>query len=340
VVVAAPNWVGDVVMATPAFRAVRASCPGARVTLLVRPYTLPVLAGAPWFDRVVEISGKPRSLAALVRASVALRKARADLAVVFPNSFRSALMAWLGGARMRVGYERDGRSILLTSAEPRPWEAGRFRPVYMAEYYLALLRPLGMNPAGTALELFVTEEEDRKARDLFDRWGLGPDDPVVGVNPGAAWGSSKCWPPERFAEAADRISRASGARILVLTGPGEEEVGERIAETMQTPCLLPSPAEIPLDVLKPVVRRLGLLVTNDTGPRHYASALGTPAVVVMGPTDPRYTSRPDEDATVLQSERDCVPCHLKTCPRGHECMLDISPESVAEAALERLSSGA
>jgi heptosyltransferase-2 len=159
------------------------------------------------------------------------------------------------------------------------------------------------------------------------------DDLLVGLNPGAAWGSSKCWPPERFAAVGDGLSESGGAKIIVLAGPGEEGVQSAIVAKMARPVLAPEPGRVPLDVLKPLVKRLKLLVTNDTGPRHFANAFGIPSVVVMGPTDRRYTSNPRERAVVLQSGIECVPCHLKTCPRDHQCMLEITPEKVIEEAL-------
>ena len=330
--VVAPNWVGDVVMATPAFRALRQSLPETHITLLVRAYASKILAGAPWFDRVVEMQGSPRSLATVVRTARALRRLQPDLAVIFPNSFRSALTVWLGGARHRVGYRRDGRSVFLTSALPRPKREGAFAPMYMADYYLALLADLGIEARSGNLELFVTDSEEERMDAVWARHGVGADEQVVALNPGAAWGSSKCWPPDRFARTGDLLAERHGVRVAVLAGPGEEEVQGAIVKGMKGPAVALTAGDVPLDLLKPLVRRLALLVTNDTGPRHYANAFSIPAVVVLGPTDPAYTRNPSERAVVLQSERDCVPCHRKTCPRGHECMLDITPEQVAEAA--------
>jgi heptosyltransferase-2 len=336
ILVICPNWVGDVVMATPAFRALRTSFPHAEIAVLFRPYVAGILEGAPWFDRVIEYDRRKGSLRDAVRLIRRFRKEAYDLAVVFPNSFRTALLAGLGGARERVGYVRDRRGFLLTRAVPRPGEGpgeeGTFHPVYMVDYYLELAAAAGAKPMGRELELPLPAATDAKAAALLENHGVADGEKLIGLNPGAAYGSSKCWMPERFAEAGDRLAERFKARVLVMAGPGEEAVQKDIVSRMTSKPMAPAPGELPLDVLKGVVKRLALLVTNDTGPRHYASAFGVPAVVIMGPTDPRYTQSPDERAVVLREEVDCGPCHLKTCPEDHRCLTAITPAMVVEAA--------
>jgi heptosyltransferase-2 len=335
-----PNWVGDVVMATPAFRAMRSSFPDAEIVVLLRPYVAGILEGAPWFDRVVEYDRRKGSLRDAIRLIRRFRSEDFDLAVVFPNSFSTALLAGLGGARERVGYVRDRRGFLLTRAVPRPGEGpgeeGSFRPVYMVDYYLDLATAAGAQPAGRHLELHLPPATDAKAAALLEEHGVAEGEKLIGLNPGAAYGSSKCWMPERFAEAGDLLAGRFGARALVMAGPGEEEVQKDIVSKMKSSPVAPPPHALPLDVLKGVVKRLYLLVTNDTGPRHYAGAFGVPAVVLMGPTDPRYTHSPDERSVVLREDVDCGPCHLKTCPEDHRCMTAITPAMVVEAARELL----
>jgi heptosyltransferase-2 len=338
-----PNWVGDLVMATPAFRALRSSFPGARITGVVRPYGSGILEGSPRFDRLVLFDRRRDSLSRSARAVAALRAEDFDLAVVFPNSLSAALFARLAGARERVGYARDRRSFLLTKALPRPGEGpgeeGAFRPVYMVDYYLALARAAGAGEGGRELELFGAPESAAKAARLLEALGAAPGDRLVGLNPGAAFGSSKCWPPERFAEAGDRLAERLGARCIVLAGPGERDVQDAIASRMRTRPHCPAPEDLPLPVLKEVVKRLALMVTNDTGPRHLAHAFGVPCVVLMGPTDPRYTEDPGERAAVLRVDVPCGPCHLKTCPSDHRCMTALTAAMAVEAAERLLGAG-
>ncbi|MHC5038193.1 MAG: lipopolysaccharide heptosyltransferase II [Planctomycetota bacterium] len=343
ILVICPNWVGDVVMATPALRALRTSFPEAKITGLVRPYVSLILEGAPWFDRLWRYDRRRNSLREAIRAVRGIRREDFDLAVVFPNSFSTALLARLGGVGERVGYVRDRRGLLLTRSLPRPGEGpgeeGAFQPVYMVDYYLDLVAAAGAEPSGRHLEIFLPPETEAKAAALLERLGQGPGGRWIGLNPGAAFGSSKCWLPERFAEAGDRLAERHGARCIILAGPGEEEVQGRIASLMHSSPATPSPGEVPLDVLKGVVKGLDLLVTNDTGPRHFAHAFNVPAVVLMGPTDPRYTQCGLERAKVLRVEVDCGPCHLKVCPTDHRCMTALTADLVVEAAAELLGEG-
>jgi heptosyltransferase-2 len=336
ILVIVPNWVGDVVMATPAFRSLRLSFPEAEITYLARPYVTGILHGAPWFDRLIPYDRRKGSLRDAVRLIRGFRSEEFDLALVFPNSFSTALLAKLGGAREKIGYVKDRRGFLLTKAIPRPGEGpgegGEFQPVYMADYYLELVAAAGARPHGTQLQLFVPEDTEKRAAELLQKLGAKNGDTLVGLNPGAAYGSSKCWMPERFAEVGDRLAADFGARCLILAGPGEDPVQEEIASRMRSAPMTPAPRDLTLDVLKGVVKRITLLVTNDTGPRHFASAFDIPSVVLMGPTDPRYTRSPSERAVVLRQEVDCGPCHLKTCPEDHRCMTSLTVDMVLDAA--------
>jgi len=151
------------------------------------------------------------------------------------------------------------------------------------------------------------------------------------LNPGASFGSSKCWPPEYFARLAELLQEALRCRILLLVGPGEEGIAQRIVTASRARIINTADARVTLAQLKPLIKRCDLLVTNDTGPRHYAVAFGVPHIVLMGPTNARYTASNLEHTTVLQRSLPCVPCHKKTCPLGHHaCMREITPESVME----------
>lgn len=344
-----PNWVGDVVMATPAVREVRARFPGARVVAYCRPYVRKILEDSPRIDAfILEARRGPLGLPARETLR-ALRAERFDLAVVFTHSFRTGLLARLSGARRRVGYDRGGRGWMLTDrVPPLPKERNargkrRIRPENMVEHYLKLVRPLGCPGAETREELFFGPEAEEAVEKALSARGVDGAKPLVGVNPGASFGSSKMWGAERFAALADRLAAPPeagglGAETLFFCGPGEEPILEDIRGRMKARAHFIAPAEATLATLKGFVARLDLLITNDTGPRHYAVALGKPAVVIMGPTDPRYTEVNMERTRVLRREVPCGPCHLKTCPIDHRCMTEIAPEEVLEAARRALAS--
>jgi heptosyltransferase-2 len=202
----------------------------------------------------------------------------------------------------------------------------------MVEYYMAICKWLGLETSASRRpSLFIPDSVQRKAQRLIDRYGIGEGDRVIGINPGARFGSSKCWDSEHFAALADQLDNEWDCRILLFVGPGEESIADAIIEKSRAPIINTAPDRVDLGLLKPLVKRCQLLITNDTGPRHYAVAFGVPVVVIMGPTDPRYTAANLEKTTVLQKDLACIPCHEKVCRYDHECMTSIRPETVLEA---------
>lgn len=323
-----PNWLGDVAMCTPALRALRTRFPEARLTVGGRASACALLEGLPWFERLEVLRARPGARGTLQDAR-RLRPYSRDLAVIFPHSFRAALLARLAGARRRVGYDRDNRRWLLTDPVPPYMEDGRIQPVYMAREYLDLLASLGCVDDGQGLELAADSEA---AADVTRR--LDGDGPRVGIAPGAAFGPSKRWPAERFAAAADALAEAVGAQCVLITGPGEEGLRAEVLAAARTPLQeFHGPGGPDIKTLKAVVSRLDLLVGNDSGPRHVAVAFRVPTVCIMGPTSPRYSVGPYERGCVLEGEADCRPCQQPVCPTSHQCMTSITPGRVVDAAL-------
>jgi len=331
ILVRCPNWVGDCVMATPALRALRETFPDAHISLLLKDYVRPVLEGAPWFDDTIACRDKP--LFSLFRTAEDIRSLGFDIAVIMPNSFRSALSIWLARVPRRVGYGRNGRSFLLTDPLEPPREGGRIVPVNMVDYYLALLRRIGCNPSSRREELFFSPRSEERAVRLLEGHGWRPGDRLIALNPGGRYGSSKLWEAEKFAAVGDRLRERYDARIIVLYGPGEEPIATRIAECMSTKPILPLEQGYDLDILKPIIKRTMLLVTNDTGTRHYAVAFDRPVVVIFGSTDRRYTDVNLEKTAIVSATVDCAPCQRKVCrEKQHRCMELVTPEMVLEAA--------
>jgi heptosyltransferase-2 len=339
ILVTAPNWVGDIVMATPAFRCIRDNFPGAKVTLLLKPYVKGLLEGAPWFDEIVEYDPlakhkHPGKYLSLIRK---LRKEKYDLAFILPNSFSSALMIWLARADRRIGYVRDNRSWMLTDPIQRPKEKGRFLPAYMGDYYLRLCTSIGCKVGSKNTEVFVSPESKKKIDELFDKYGMADTKPKVLINPGASYGSSKFWTAEGFAETAKLLQKKLDCHVMLVTSPEEKDLAKKIVDAANGSIVNLSQDNISLELLKALVEKSSLLITVDSGPRHLAVALNKPVVVVMGPTDPRYTQTKQEIGRVVRTAVDCAPCHLKVCPTDHRCMTQIKPQKVAEAALELIT---
>ena len=331
-----PNLVGDSVMATPTLRALRRGFPGARIVGIMKPAVAATLAGSPRIDEVIlsdpKSSDRHRRFPMVVRK---LRAGRFDLAVLLPNSIRAALMARLGGIERSVGYARGGRGLLLTDRLRAPKDdRGRFVPVPIVEYYLGLARHLGAAIDSMACELFMTFEEESATDRAWRRLGIDGGEPVVCLNTGGAFGPSKNWPMEHFATLARLLIEAMPVRVLVLCGPDERSNARAIVDRVGDPRVLSLADEaVSIGLTKGSVRRSRLLVTTDSGPRHFAAGFGVPVVSLFGPTRIAWTRTHHPLAIHLQQPVPCGPCQRPECPLGHHrCMLELRPIDVFEAA--------
>lgn len=320
-------------MATAAFHDIRRAFPSSHVTLLLKPGRQRVVAGSEDFDDIItdRSSGAPRQF---VRTVLELRRRRFDLAVLFADSLRSRLIARLAGIPRRVGYVRNLGGFLLTDRVRYPGPGGAKIPEPMPLRFGRLVTALGTELGDLRPRLAVPAECEVALRGRLDRLGIAGGAPLIGLSPGASFGASKIWPPEHFAALGDHLVARYGAQVVILVGPGEEPIAREIEARMREPAVSTADDLVPLDELKALVRELRLLVTTDTGPRHYAVAFGVPTVVLMGPTDPRHTDIHLERTVVMRLELPCSPCHLKVCPIDHRCMRDLGPESVLESIEE------
>jgi len=335
ILVRGPNWVGDAVMATPTLRALRAAHPRAEILLEAPAHLEGLFRGLPDFDAFLPAVRGGRALLARARA---LRDARCDWAVLLPDAPRSALAPFLAGTPRRIGYARDPlRRALLTDALPPPRDAdGRRVPVPMVERYLAVSRALGCPDRGDALELRVDPVDAENVAKRLSRSGILPDDAVLVVTPGASFGASKLWPPEHFASACDAIARRRGLAPVLAPAAGEVATARTVAGRMRERASVLCDPPLDLSELKALVARATLVLTNDTGPRQIAVAFARPAVVVMGPTDPRHTASHLGRQRVLREQVACAPCHRPVCPIDHRCMTRLAPARAVAAADELL----
>ena len=323
-------------MATSAFVDIRRSYPNAHIAILVKPGRDGILAGGDYYDELI-VDRSPRGLGELMATARELRRRRFDLAILFSDSFRVAAMTALAGIPRRVGYRRNLRSLLLTEPLRYPGLRGVKTPEPMPARYGRILSVLGITPGDSRPVLRVTENEEARLRDRRAKLGVRDGEQLVGLNPGAAFGASKMWPPEHFARLGDAIVERFGARAVILVGPGEEPIAVAIERRMRHRPVSTANSLVPLDELKALVRDLRLLVTTDTGPRHYAVAFRVPVVVLMGPTDPRYTNiNLDETELLRREDVECIACHHKVCPIDHRCMRWITPEHVLDR-IDRLN---
>jgi heptosyltransferase-2 len=336
IVVFGPNLIGDTVMATPTFRALRRGFPGSRLVGVIRRHVAPTLEGTPWFDELIpsdpHAGARGSGSCAVVKR---LRRERFDLAVLLPNSFRSALMAWLAGIPRRLGYERHGRGLLLSERLHHPRDArGRRLPVPIVESYLKLARHLGCPVESVRLELATTASDEDRADRAWRALGLTPGERIVCLNTGGAFGPAKSWPSEYFGELARRLAEEAGAHVLVLCGPGERGAAREITARAGHPRVVSlADQELSIGLTKASIRRASLLITTDSGPRHFAAAFGTPVVALFGPTHIAWTRTHHPRAWHLHHPVPCGPCQRPICPEGHHrCMRELTPESVYRVA--------
>lgn len=335
-----PNWLGDVAMATPALRAMRRHFgPDARIVGILRPYLADVLAGTPWlneqwfFDR----KAKDRSMHAWAVAR-RMRAEKFDMAVLMTNSLRTAFVARLGGAAERIGYVRYGRGPLLTGKLYPHCVNGQIEPVPMVETYLELTRAIGCGEESPQLELATVEADELSADAVFERLGLRRDGRVVALNSSGAYGGSKLWPVEYFAELAQRIVTNFDHDVLVTCGPKERDIARQILGLAGCDRVF-SMADQPMDIgtAKACIRRCRLMVSTDSGPRHVAAAFGLPLVTLYGPMLPVWGKNPTQRAIDLVLELDCIGCHKRVCPLGHHlCMRDLSVDLVYASVMSQL----
>jgi heptosyltransferase-2 len=327
-----PNWVGDLVMATPTLRAVRRYLgPAARIVGVLRPQLATLLSGTDWIDKLHCFdSHSPLAEHGQLALLARLRRERFDIALLLTNSLRSAAMAWLGGAKQRIGYARGGRSWLLTCRVPANRDGRHYRPVPMVESYLALARAIGCPEESPQLELAITADEREQAAQVWRDLGLRSDGRVVALNSTGAYGAAKLWPAEHCAALARQIVDKLDHDVLVLCGPGERETARQIAARCNSPRVFSLAAqEAGLALTKGCLARCRLLVSTDSGPRHIAAALGLPVVTLLGPTRPEWIANPTVRGPLLRAEVPCLGCGQRECPlKHHRCMWLLMPDRV------------
>ena len=321
IAIRAPNWLGDVVLSLPAVRDIRRAFPEAKICVVARPSVAPLYEAVPEVDAVREVKGMRDEIAAL--------RTGFDLAILLTNSIGTALAAAAAGVPQRWGYATQGRGLLLTRSAPVP---GNARGRSQVHYYRAMLAAMGL-PTSDALD---TSIDPLPAWKDAGRALIGPGR-FFGIAPGAAKGTSKQWPPERFAAAADRLAIELGARAVLLGSAADAGAAKAVAQAMKSPaqdlC-----GRTDLRAFVGLVACLDGLVSNDSGAMHIGASVGIPTVGVFGPTNPDETHPVGARAAFVRGVAECSPCHHVTCPIDHRCLTSVNPESVVEVLLRQVRS--
>ena len=363
ILVRGTNWLGDAVMTTPALMRLREKYPDAHIALLAPEKLADLWANHPAVNETIPFAPGD----SVFSVGKTLRAGNYDLALVFPNSPRSALEVWLAGIPQRIGHARPWRNFFLTHAVPARAEtvkmqkrsAGEIRQLVAADVsrrtgrndraftsaatahqmheYLHLVAVLGANPEPLTPQLFVTPGEIEAANKKFDLSKIKR--PLLGLNPGAEYGPAKRWPLEKFIAAASEIQKRTNCTWLVFGGQADVEIANRIESAMASPpsAIWNLAGKTSLRELMTLLKICRVLLTNDSGPMHVAAALGPPVVVPFGSTSPELTGPGlpgDPRHRLLKSDAPCSPCFLRECPIDFRCLNGISAERVVEAVLQ------
>ncbi len=337
ILIRAVNWVGDAVMTTPAIGVIRRHFPEAEITVLANPLVAALFSPHDWVDRVMvfDRNGKHQGIFGRLKLARELRRESFDLAIILPNSFDSALVPWLAGIPARLGKSSDGRGLAFDRT--LLYLAKSVAISHEVNYYLDLLRHFGISGPAGKLQLFITPDEELAADKTLAEHGISKGDFVIGINPGAAYGSAKRWYPDRFAGVAGRLADTWGARIVVFGGPAETQIAADIERDLDGNCLNLA-GKTGMRELMALIRRCNFLVSNDSGPMHIAAAFGVPLTAVFGPTDHATTSPFNDSAAIVRKPVECAPCKLRECPTDHRCMTAVTVEDVVEASIRLMAS--
>ena len=329
VLVRGVNWIGDSVMTLPALRALRKGLPDARIAFLVKPWVSPVFENNPDVEEIIVYADKYRSIIGKLSLSRMLRKKAFCSAILFQNAFDAALITFLSGIRS-AGYRRDGRGFLLTNSIPVPLNEKKVHQIY---YYLHLIEELGIKAEYSDPYIYLALDERLHARNLLSDMRR----PVLGINPGAAYGSAKRWFPERFADIANWFIQDTRGSIVIFGGPSEIDIADEIYRNMYPEFRTSGSAislagKTTLRELISLISECDAFLTNDSGPLHLAYAVRTPLVALFGSTAPELTGPPPEmndNNIVITPDLPCRPCFGRTCKnKDMKCMYAITPDEV------------
>jgi heptosyltransferase-2 len=332
-----PSPMGDAVLCTPALRAIRQHFKSSQIAFFAKPVVREVLSPSSFNDIWLEQQDNNP-----FRIAKKLGARKFTHAILFKNSFASGLAVFLARIPSRIGYAREGRSLFLTDKlYPLKLPDGKFKPLSMIDYYLAISSALGADAADRKLELFIDPQEEQRLRaklpELFNC-----DGPIVAIVPGGAFGPSKCWLSERFAQTADWLTTNYNATVVVSvsSAPAEKQIANEICHSSKHKLVNLAERPISLGELKSFFSIADLVISNDTGPRHIAIALRRKVISLFGPNDPAWTDTSYENEIQLIGDVPCAPCRRPVCKESeHLCMQAITAESVCKAAQQLLEKG-
>jgi lipopolysaccharide heptosyltransferase II len=325
-----PNWIGDALLTTPIIHGLKKNLSDSEITVLARPWVAPIFEANPEVNGLIlyEHTGLHQGIQGKLHLARLLRARKFEAVIHFPHSFESAWISHLSRIPIRIGYATEGRRWLLT----HPLRSSKdLRNVHQVSYFFHLLEPLGIkkdpSPEKDPLRLTVAPEHKKKMALAMKTWGISSKDPLVGIAPGAIYGSAKCWPFRRFEELAEKIRQAWQARVVLL-GTVHDAQGVPVKDN---PPYLNLVGKTGLGEALALMEKCRLIIANDSGLMHAATALKIPLVALFGPTDLNRTGPWGKNFRIVRKDFPCSPCLKKNCPEQQTCLEAIGVEEVWEA---------
>jgi heptosyltransferase-2 len=341
ILIRSTNWIGDAVMTTPAVRTIRRNYPDAELTLLALPWVADVFRASPHIDRIVayDKQGRHAGLKGKFVLAGDLRGQGYDAAILLQNAFEAAFITMLARIPVRAGYTTDGRRLLLTHGVKK---AGDIKDRHQVHYYQEMLQGLGLEPGPDDLELHIADEDVLWAASSLNQYTEGEKRPIIGINPGAAYGPAKCWPAEKYAQLAERLYQETDGIVVVFGTNADRVAAGQIQEAVNSQIrVIDLTGKTTLGQALGMISLCSVFVTNDSGLMHVAAALRVPTVAIFGSTDHIATGPYSDNASIVRTELDCSPCLETHCPRKHfRCMEDIHVDDVARAVYGHLEKAA
>ena len=333
ILVRMPNWLGDLVMATPVLADLRLRFPNARLTAMCKKPIAQLLEHDQHIDELFAFTKPSGWISHLDREIVRpLRSSNYDLGVLLTNSLSSAWWFWRGGVRHRLGYPGHFRRFLLDKTPPYPQN---IESQHLVVTYKSLLEPLGIPISSTDPYVHLTTEEVTHAKSLLQKHGWQPKETLIGINPGAAYGSAKCWLPDRFKELTLRLLGEPHQRILYFGDHSGAPLVNDICSELKSQRIINLAGKTTIRELAALIQQCNLLITNDSGPMHLAAAVGTPPLALFGSTSDVKTG-PYKLGEVIHKRVACSPCYKRVCPIDFRCMKRIEVDEVYHKSQEML----
>ncbi len=326
IIVRMPNWLGDLVMATPILEDLKTFWPHAKITAMCQGSLGDILDNNPYLDEILKFKKPNGWLHRSAHGDIQklLTQGHYDLGILLTHSFSSAWWFWKGQVKNRIGYATNFRSWLLDSPIALPKEIDA---QHLVTTYKMLLSPLHIPLSTTNPQLYLSEAEKSKTKEYLINNNIGPENILIGINPGAAYGSAKCWLPERFKAVSQMLLANSKIRLIYLGDKAGSSLVDEICRTLPSQQVINLAGKTTLRELMAFIHACDLFLTNDSGPMHISSALGVPLLALFGSTSDVTTS-PYIGGQVIHKHVPCSPCYRRTCPIDFRCMKQIEVDEV------------